>query len=256
MDIAGIAKRLVKLAGDNSPLILTAIGAAGVLTTAYLTGKASFKAAQVLDDYETDAIRTSTLKPLETKDKVALTWKMYIPAASSAVCTIVCVILANRIGTKRAAALAAAYALSERAYEEYRDKVVEKLGAKKEQAARDEIAQERVNRNPPDSSIVFAGEGTVLCMEAFTGRYFLSDIENLKKAQNDLNFRILHDYYASLTEFYTLIDLPKTSMSDDFGWNSDKPLELQFSATLTETGRPCMVIDYAVTPIRDFYKGH
>jgi hypothetical protein len=153
----------------------------------------------------------------------------------------------------RAAAVAAAYTLSEKAFSEYKDKVVEKLGDKKEQAIRDEIAQEQVTRNPvPESQIIIMDGSSVLCREAFTGRYFLSDMETLRKAANDLNHQINNNYYAALTDLYDLIGLEHTSYSDEVGWNADKLLEMNFSTALTDGGKPVIVMDYAVVPIRGY----
>jgi len=238
-----------KLAADNSPAILTAVGVTGALTTAYLTGKASFKAALILNDND-------HYGQADVKEMFQLTWKCYIPAAITAALTISAIIGANRIGTRRAAALAAAYAISERAFEEYKTKIIEKLGPKKEQEARDEIAQDRVDRNPVGSQeIIIAGAGTVLCHEAYTGRYFLSDMETLRKAQNDINAQVLSDSYASLTDFYDLIGLPHTANSDEVGWNSDKLMDLKFSAVISQDGRsPCISIDFTVHPVRHYYR--
>ena len=244
-----IFKRAGRLASDNSPVILTAIGVAGTLTTAYLTGRATFKAADILAENESMAY------PLEPKQKVALTWRMYIPAAASAILTVSAIMCANRVGSRRAAALAAAYSLSERAYEEYRSKIIERLGEKKEQAFRDEIAQERVNRDPVGNrEVIFAGESSQLCYEAYTGRYFLCDMETLRKAQNDINHQVLHDSYASLSDLYALIGLPDTANSDEVGWNSDRLLELKFSAVLSDTSRPCISVEFTVAPVRHFHR--
>lgn len=79
-------------------------------------------------------------------------------------------------------------------------------------------------------------------------------MEGLRKAENDLNGQVLNDYYASLSDFYNLIGLPATSMSDDVGWNSDKQLKLQFSSVLTVEGRPCLSFTFNTTPIRNFYR--
>jgi len=38
------------LVNENSTTVLTGLGAAGVVTTAYLTGRASFKAARLIDE--------------------------------------------------------------------------------------------------------------------------------------------------------------------------------------------------------------
>ena len=251
MEISDLAKRLAKLTADNSPAIFTALGVAGALTTAYLTGKASFKAARVIQDRQLDFDLRGQGRPLEPKEKLEAVWKLYIPPAGSAVVTIACIILANRIGSRRAAALAAAYAISERGFAEYKAKVIEKLGEKKEQGVRDEIAQERVKKNP-FNDVFIVGEAQALCYDSFTGRYFLCDMESIRRAENDINHRINSDYYASLSDFYALIGLPKTSMSDDMGWNADKLLEVEYSAVLSESGKPCIAIDFRVEPIRGY----
>ena len=82
----------------------------------------------------------------------------------------------------------------------------------------------------------------------------MSDLETIRKAQNDINNQILTHQYASLTDFYDNLDLPKTQMSDEIGWNQDQLLTLNFSATLTPENRPCMMIEYRAKPIREFYK--
>lgn len=246
-----------KLAADNSPAILTAVGVTGALTTAYLTGKASFKASNVIFQVRLDKTERWNDEPYEMdiKEAMKLVWKLYIPAGITAALTISAIIGANRIGTRRAAALAAVYAISERAFEEYKEKVIEKIGGTKEQQVRDSIAQDQISRNPVGSQeIIVAGAGTVLCYEAYTGRYFLSDMETLRKAQNDVNAQVLNDSYASLTDFYDLVGLPHTDNSDEVGWNSDKLMELKFSAVLTEDGRPCMSISFTVSPVRHYYR--
>lgn len=248
MNLKDIFGRTSKLISDNSPAILTALGVVGTLTTAYLTGKATFKAAELLRNEE--KFRN---EPLPPRDQIENVWRLYIPAAGSAIATISFIISANRVGTRRAAAMAAAFAISERAFDEYREKIVQKIGDRREQGFRDQIAQDRVNRNPPPEDLILLEDGlSVLCCDMFTGRYFLSDMETLRKAENDINFEVNNNYYASLTDFYEAIGIPKTSMSDDFGWNSDKLLELSFSTALTPSGKPCLTFDFKVMPIRGY----
>lgn len=244
-----VLKRLEKLIVDNSPVILTAIGVAGTLTTAYLTGRATVLAVDTIRAEE-QALLLTPQTPMKAKRKVELTWKYYIPAAATATMTVAAIIGSNRIGSRRAAALAVAYSATERAFTEYQEKVAEKLGEKKEQAIRDEIAQNRVNQS--ESVVVLGDSG--LCYEVFTDRYFTSDIETLRRAENDLNRTILHDGYASLTDFYYLIGLRPTAMSDEVGWTNEKPLELYFSAVLSRDNRPCLAVNYRVEPIRNYHK--
>jgi hypothetical protein len=253
--LGSIARKLEKLVVDNSPVILTAVGVTGTVMTAYLTGRASVKAVEVIRTQQEflDEVGGITTPMMEPKEKVRLVWKLYLPAASTMAVTIAAIVCANRVGTRRAAALAAAYTVTERAFEEYKTKVVERLGDKKEQGIRDEIAQDRVNKNPSnDKTVIVTGNGSVLCYEAFTGRYFLCDMETLRKAVNDINHQVIHDSFASLSDFYDLIGLEATSQSDELGWNMDHLLEIHYSTTLSDSSTPCISIDYALTPIRRF----
>lgn len=265
MKITQLAKLVEKFTTDHSPLILTGIAAAGTITTAFLAAKASFKAAEVLQE-ETDILlekHGSAQRVIDSgewltmKDKTKLVWKLYIPTLANAALTVTCCIAANRIGTKRAAAMAAAYKISERAFEEYREKIVEKLGTNKEREARDDIAQDRVRKNPVgNAEVIITDGGDVLCYDMYTGRYFRSDMNTIKKAQNDLNAQILNNFYASLNDFYSLIGLSHVQSGEDLGWKSDKLVELRFSATISEDDKPCIVIQFNVDPIRNYYLTH
>lgn len=254
MTLGDLLKRSGKLIADNSPAIMTALGVTGALTTAYLTGKASFKASKYLRHEQelNDIVRGG---PSTFKEKAQLTWKLYIPAALSGAATVAVIIGANRVGSRRAAALAAAYSLTERAFEQYKEKVVATIGAKKEQGIQDVINQERLINDPISSKevIVISGE-EALCYDAFSGRYFTSAVETLRKAENDTNRQIIHDGYASLTDLYYRIGLRPTSMSDEVGWTSDVVLELKFSPALTDDNRPCLAINFTAGPVRNYHK--
>jgi len=244
--LSELLKRSGKIVADNSPAILTAIGVTGTLTTAFLTGKASFRAAERLTEESYD---------LPTKEKVKIVWKLYIPAALSGAATVAVIIAANRVGSRRAAALAAAYSLSERAFEQYKEKVIATIGAKKEQAVQDSLAQDRVRNDPPGSREVFViGGSETLCHDAFSGRYFTCDVESLRRAENETNHQILGDGYASLTDLYYRIGLRPTAMSDEVGWTSDVLLGMKFSSVLTEDDRPCLSINFVAGPIRNYHK--
>jgi hypothetical protein len=184
---------------------------------------------------------------------VPLVWTLYIPPVTTGLLTVTCIIAANRIGNRRAAAIAAAYSLTERAFEEYRNKVVERIGERKEELVRADIAQDRLNENPPSSrEVLMIGPGDVLCMEGLTGRYFNSNVETLRGAENQINACIIHDMYASLSDFYDLIGLQHTDISDEMGWNVDKMLDLHFASAIAPDGRPCISFSFRVVPIRNY----
>jgi hypothetical protein len=256
MNIRVMAKSAEKMIVDNSPAILTAIGVTGTITTAYLAGQASFRAAKLIHDrYETDRFGEHIPDRSDLRDKFELTWRLYVPAVGVGASTAVCIVGAHRIGSRRAAAVAAAYTISEKAFTEYKEKVIEKFGEKQEREARDELQQERVDRDPVSGrAVIVTNDGDVLCYEHFAGRYFESSMEALKKAQNDTNYQIINHNYASLTDFYGRLGLPHTGVSDEVGWNSNDLLELEFSTTLSEDSRPCIAIDYNVAPFRNYHK--
>jgi Family of unknown function (DUF6353) len=259
-----LVKRAGKLLADNSPLVLTAIGVTGTVTTAFLAAKASFAAAEKIEDEKNSRLIRKTdadghlLPAFDNRAKAELVWKCYIPAAGTLVMTVACIVTANRIGTRRAAALASAYALSEKAWGEYKDQIIKTIGANKEQKVVDTVAQDRVTNNPPvDRQIIITEDGNVLCHDSLTGRYFMGTIEKIKAAQNEINHDVNTVGYASLSDFYYLIGLSRTSMSEEFGWNGDQLMEINFTTTLAEDGkRPCISFSFNHTPIRDFHLFH
>lgn len=250
MKIAAMFKNAEKFTVDNSPAILTAIGVTGTVTSMWLMYKSTTKATELLFE-EDERKKIKGEGPLTNQEILKLTWKLYLPPALAGTLTVGAIISANRIGSKRAAAMAAAYTLSEKAYSEYKDKVVERIGARKSQAAKDEIAQDRVNANPVGKNEIYiTGGGDVLCYDLYTGRYFQSSMETIKKAINDVNIQIINTNYASLNDFYHALGLAMTKIGEEMGWNLEKPLEVDFSTTMSDDQRPCIAIDYIVTPIR------
>lgn len=239
MDPINLAHKLQKLAKDNSPAILTALGVTGTISTAYLAAQAGHRHATYMSEENPH---------MSKRDEAKLVWKLYIPAGVSGLVAVGCIIGAARVGSKRTAALATAYSLTEKAFVEYREKIVETIGEKKEQAVRADLAQTHVTDNPPSSEkVIIAGGGNVLCCELFTGRYFTSDMETLRKAQNDINSKMLGHTYATMSDFYYMLGIPYTAHSGYIGWEADRLLELEFSTVMSEDNRPCLAFGYNYT---------
>lgn len=236
----------------RSPEILTGIGIAGMITTTVLAVKATPKALTLMEERKWD-LEVEKLTPIET---IKTTWKCYIPAAITGTVSVGCLIGASSVNARRNAALATAYKLSETALSEYRDKVVETIGEKKEQTIREKIDKDRVEKNPVSKSeVIITEKGNTLCYDSISGRYFKSDIEKIKRAVNELNRRMTYDVYVSLSEFYDELDLDHTLLSDDLGWSIDDGLiEVNFSSQIADDGTPCIVINYAIAPKYDYSK--
>lgn len=242
MNVHDFINRAVQTIKSNSPELLTGFGVVGVLTTSYFVGRASYVASEII--HADEAAGGTHGDPKERfKERFKQTWRLYVPAGVSGAVTIACIVGAKKTGGQRTAAAVAAYSLTEKAFSDYKEKVVEQIGVNKEQKIRDEIAHEKVLANP-SREVVILGSGHVLCCELYTHRYFRSDMESLRKANNDINEKIVHQLYVELGDFYDAVDLPHTSNSGNMGWDSDKLLELQFSTVLAEDGEPCLAFDY------------
>lgn len=229
------ATRLARTFKSNSSSICVGVGVSGVLVTSYFVGKASFIAAKDISEYE------ELNGKLTKKEKIKLVWKNYIPAATSGILTTTLIISGAKLESKKTATAYSLLSISEKAFIEYKDKVVEQIGSKKEQGLRDQIAQDRVTKT---NTVIVSDTGNVLCYEMHTGRYFNSDIESIKKAQNTVNSQMIRSDEATLNDFYYLLGLPQTSYSGMTGWTSDKMLDITFSAVMAEDGRPCIAFEY------------
>jgi hypothetical protein len=241
MKLQALVKQTERLIRSNTPVILTGLGVSGVVTTAYLSWRAGYNTANDCVLYPEDWGRKARIK-----HNIKTHWRRHIPMITTGVVTVGCVVAATHVGLRRTAAMAAAYSVSEKAFTEYRDKVEEKYGKNKEQQVRDEVAQDKVTQNPLGPSVVLVGGGTTLFYEYLTGRYFLSDMETIKRAENEINRRVFTCEYATLAEFHTLIGQPPTQGAMDMGWHRrDKLMEVDIHATLTEDqNKAAIVIQY------------
>lgn len=269
MNIDIIKRGAGKFLSDNATTILTGVGVVGTVATAVLTAKATLKASEVLEQakkdwdsasmkYDLEADGHGQFPPLTTTAKALAVWPYFIPPVIVGGATIASIVMANRMSAQRAAALAAAYGVSEGRLKEYRDKVAEKLTGPKATAITDEVAQDKVTANPPRGEVLILAEGDVLCYDMITGRYFRSNVETIRRAENEINSELYHHDYASLAKFQDLIGLPPTQFTEQVGWNrmvmDGAQLTVIFSTTLTPDGKPCVAIDFKTPPQTDYAK--
>ncbi len=234
--------------GKHSPEILTGVGIAGMVTSTVLAVKATPKALELIEEAKT---HKNEELPVKTVIKVA--WKPYIPAVTLGVASISCIIGGSVVNAKRNAALATAYAISEKALIRYKDKVIETIGENKEKHIREQIAQDDINEKPvSNSSIIITQKGNTLIRDSISGRDFRSDLDTIRKVVNELNREMLTQNYVSLNDFYSALNLEPTSTSGYLGWNIDDGLiEIDFDTCLAGD-EPCVVIDYSRPPKYDF----
>lgn len=254
-NISGAFKALSMSAAEHLPGILTAVGVTGMVTSIIFAVRATPKALELIEE-EKEEKQVEKLDPIST---VKVTWKCYIPTVATAALSTVCIIEGCHVNNRRNAALAAAYTLSDSAFREYQQKVVETVGEKKEDKIRSDVAQEKANREVQrDKPIIITGRGTQRCYDSLSQRTFESDIETLRQKANDLNDAIQDEMFISVNEWYDAIGLPYydppgstaagREVGDNIGWENGKgKIKLEFDSILID-GVPHVYVGYQIVP--------
>lgn len=231
----------------HSPEILTGLGITGMISSVIFSVVATPKAIKAIDEKKKELEK----EKLSVKETVKTTWKFYIPTAVSLATSTACFVGANSVNTRRNAALAAAYSISETALVEYRDKVKELFGENKDKDVKAEIAGDKVVANPPSqNTIIVTGKGDTLFMEAITGQYFRSDIEKVRRVENDLNREMRSSMTMSLNDVLCALGVRHNHKTYDvIGWDIDKdPIEFSLIPVIDDTMGVVIVIDYRYEP--------
>lgn len=259
--LSNIQTKVQAFLSENASALLTAGGVVGTVATAVLTGRAAVKAHAVIETAEqhkrevekTDAIKADRAFNPEVKltklETVKVSAVCFIPPVLSGTATIGSIVLANRLSAQKAAALAAAYGISQKQRDEYKAKIEEKLGLKKATDIQDETQQDRINKSPPQA--IFIGPGPVLCYDAFSDRYFRSTAEHIRKAEKVVQSTIENHNECPLRTFYDELELPQTQFDDILGWNIEHPCNIVISAMMMNDDA-CLCIDFNNLPIHDF----
>lgn len=274
-----VVKSAVKTVAEHKDTALAVVAVVGLFSSVYMAYKAGPKVEEQLEDAEADKYEREYDKIVETIDfgdepdvrparihelaeeRMELTWKekapiifkVLWPTVLSVALTTTCIVLSNRISVKRNAALAAAYALSETNLKDLQDKIVETEGKRKLDKLEDAVTEDQVKRNPPpmDESLIFnTGNGTTLCQDYYTKRYFYSDAEKIRQAITRFNKKIHSWDEASQNEWYDEIDLEHIP----YGYNmvldeemlekktTDGILEDNFTSVLLDESVPVLVV--------------
>lgn len=257
MKIMDICNQVKNKTFEHSPEILLGIGITGMLSSTILAVKATPKVYTMIEKEK--EVRRLECEPELTKvDILKMSWKPYLPAVISFGASTACLIGANSVNAKRNAMLATAYKLSERALVEYKDKVIEVVGEEKEKEIRDKVAKDKVAKDAvANKEVIITNKGDTLCYDSISGRYFKSDVDKIKKAENVLNHTMICNDYCSLNEFYDEIGLDATEMGSAIGWSINSGLfEIYFTSQITEDGQPCIVVNFDIPPTYNFDKLH
>lgn len=244
MNFKVLAKNSLNFIQKNQSTILTALGVAGLVSTAGLTAHATYKATCKIHNEGFE------VEDLTVKERFLLTWRLYIPPFLMGAVSVACIIGAHSADVKKNAALAGLYTLTEETLQDYRKKVVERIGEKKEEEIHGEVMQEKLNRNPASNNqVIFSGKGETLFYDAYSGRYFKSDIETIRQIQNDLNQEMLFGFaWTPINNLYCSLGLGTIKMGEDIGWTPDNLIDIKFDTMIADNNEPCIVINLNAEP--------
>lgn len=247
-----IMSETVNLIKKESPIILSAIGAVGVVLTAVMAAKESRKAEIRLLDKEDE--KGSPLTKIEQITAVA---PVYAPAIAIGGATITCVVASAVLNNRQKMALSSAYILLDQSYKKYKDKVISLFG---EEASRDvdrEVAKDSVE--DLKESITPSSDEVLIFYEKHRNELFERTMVEVKDAEYQLNKKFVTTGRASLNDFYELLGLEKTDEGDVLGWDvglASSPEEcwIDFEHDLIKTndGMECYEILTVIEPSMDY----
>lgn len=240
----------------HSPEILVVGGVVGLVTSGVMACKATTKLSAILDDSKEqielfdkvaanpemvkeeytveDAEKDKKIVKVQTAVKVA---KLYAPSIAVGVVSIGAIFASNNIMRKRNVALGAAYATVDRAFKDYRNRVVDRFGEELDKELRynlktkevketveDENGKKKtVKRNIKYMDSPMPSEFAVIYDDGCAG--WTKDPEDNKffliQQQRYANERLKRRGYLSLNEVYELLGFPSTKAGQVVGWLYD-----------------------------------
>lgn len=248
-----IFRQTASLLQKNSPVVLTTLAITGVVATVVMAVKATPNAMAKIDIAENEKYEETNGEEsdISLTEKIKLCWKDYAPAAVMGAATISCIVGANTVNARRQAAISAAYIITENAFDDYKKRVIKEVGYRKHQKIEDEVAEDLVKKNPPvDSKIIFADSADHLCYDSWSGRYFRSSMEKLRKVENEANHDLLTEMWISLNDIYERLGLEPVKMGEDLGWSIDgrDMINFRYSTCMSPNDEPTITINFVVEP--------
>lgn len=233
----------------NSPVLLVGATITGVVATGVLSAKAGYKARGIVDAAQAE--KGPDAEPLTLQEKTQLTWLCYAVPAVTGVSTVASCLGVHFIHTKRHAAIAGLYAVTAGKLDDYKDEIESALGIKKQQEFNDRMAQKSADGSPLiNNEVVMTQNGTELCYDDWTGRWFHSNMNSIAGVVNEVNAILIDEGELDLNTFYDRLGLTNIPMGTDFGWQHSKTgkLSLIYGNITAPDGRPAIAISFRDAP--------
>ena len=199
----------------KAPLILSCLGAGGVVYTAVLAAKATPKAIMTIDYAEREKFSKGGI--ITWKERILPAAEAYLPAAAVGAGTIACILGANALNQKQQASLISAYAALDQAFREYRGKVLSLAGVETDHAVMNSIREEHKDQkenNPPWEVV------QTFYLEGYP-RFFDLTMEQVARAEYCLNRNFVLRGYVTFNEFLHFLGLDDLGeKGEHIGWEA------------------------------------
>lgn len=238
----------------HSPEILVAAGVVGTVVSAVMACKATTKIDTILDETKEqldkiheysnnpdmaekynaeDAKKDTVVVYAHTAVKLA---KLYAPAVGLGILSLGSILASNNILRKRNAALAAAYAVVDRSFKEYRDRVVERFGEEVDHQLRYNIKATEIEETVTDEkgkekkvkkTIEVADPNASEYVKYFTksNPYWENDSDYnemfLRSQQNYANDKLKATGHLTLNDVYDMLGFHHSKAGMVVGWIYD-----------------------------------
>ena len=260
MQKSGKLQSLRKGISKKSPEILIALGIISMVSATVMAIRETPKAMKAIEELKEQSDDSESTETAEAEEKdispveiVKATWKFYLPSLIGTGLGLASILESHSIMKKRLAVFVTAYSGLDTAYNLYKKKAVDILGEKKEQEIKDAVAKEHVDSHPVMNNVFATGKGDTLCFDTYSGRPFRSDIEEIRRAINNINHQMMIEGYVSLNEVYYELGLEGVRYGDDVGWRADGDLiDFTYSSQLTKNDEPCLAITFEAEPLYDY----
>lgn len=243
----------------HRPQILAGMGVTGLWGSMWLAYKASPKIHETIRVAKMDLEDEYADVKVVKKQMVLDVAKDAAPPVLMGIISSAAVIGSTSVSTKRIAAISAAYSATEAALSDYRGKVKDILGGDKDRRVREGLARDAV-QSTPVNEVEETGLGNVLCLDRWTGRYFHSSPEAVKRAFNEISRQVQLDEYASLNDLYDRLNLRNAQFGETMGWTTHDNwrgvIDAYFTTTTDSNSYPVLVVDYDVQVLPGYLGKH
>lgn len=251
--VKSLAKIAKAEAIKHAPGLLTGIGITGMATSTVLAVPATLEAKAIVDEY----MKEHELNDISKKEVFRLVWKCYIKCAIAMVAGGVSSIAALQVGERRNALLMATCAMVEDEIKEYKTKVKEEIGIKKEKKIIDSMAEDELSNMPIDeSNIIHTGHGDTLFYEAGFGMMFRSSINYMDRTKATIADDMRAYGHLSMSEIFDIWDIPAEKwpeLSKSLGYSASLgDIDWSYHPVLNENGNTIIYVYFDTPPRHDY----